>query len=270
MINKILGILFFFTIISNISSEKEVDLKWCYPEEAHSHLQICECNEENIPPWGERTLTIDCNYKNLHNNELESFGFVLPLYTSTLDVSWNQLSYLPSFNGDTLRALIASHNNITRINENNFMDLPNLKELDLSWNEISIISLNAFYKLGQLTKLNLSHNKLKFIPSGVFYFVSTLETISLSWNTELYQQKDFMKSNLFSQFGLSSKLKELKLDNCNLDNLDLSSGKNLQHLSIRSNKFKNIPDTTPTSLKYLDISDNPISSLQPLGKKIIG
>uniref|UniRef100_T1GBH7 LRRCT domain-containing protein n=1 Tax=Megaselia scalaris TaxID=36166 RepID=T1GBH7_MEGSC len=146
------------------------------------------------------------------------------------------------------------------------MDLPNLKELDLSWNEISIISLNAFYKLGQLTKLNLSHNKLKFIPSGVFYFMSTLETISLSWNTELYQQKDFMKSNLFSQFGLSSKLKELKLDNCNLDNLDLSSGTNLQHLSIRSNKFKNIPETTPTSLKYLDISDNPISSLQPLDK----
>lgn len=254
---------FLVTFIAHIHSEEEVDLKWCYSEE-HSHQEICECREENIPPWGEQTLTIDCNYRNLDNSNMDSFGTILPLYTYTLDISWNQLTSLPSFNADSLRQLKASNNNVTRINEKNFADLPSLKELDLSWNSISILSLNAFYKLDHLTTLNLAHNNIKLIPNGVFFYLTSLESIDLSWNTNLNEQKDLTSNNIFFQFGLTMKLKKLMLDKCNLDTLDLTSGNSLEHLSLRSNNFKTIPATAPNTLKYLDMSENPISLLQPL------
>lgn len=263
MINRVGVLCFLMTFLVHIHSEKEVDLKWCHSE-GHSHLEICECSDESIPPWGDRTLTIDCNYRNLKNSDMDSFGVILPIYTNTLDISWNQLTNLPSFNGDSLKQLMANNNNLTRINEKNFADLPLLKELDLSWNSISILSLNAFYKLDHLTKLNLAHNNIKMIPNGVFFYLTSLESINLSWNTNLNEQKDLTTNNIFFQFGLTMKLKELKLDKCNIDALDLTSGSSLEHLSLRSNNFKTIPSTTPTTLKYLDMSENPIISLQPL------
>ncbi|KAL5286910.1 hypothetical protein ACFFRR_008108 [Megaselia abdita] len=262
MINRIGVLWLLVTFIVHINSENEVDFKWCYSE-GHSHLENCECKEENLPPWGDRTLTIDCGYRNLQNSDIDSFGEVLPLYTHTLDVSWNQLTNLPSFNGYSLRRLIASNNNLTRINEKNFVDVPSLNELDLSWNSINILSLNAFYKLDKLTKLSLAHNNIKMIPNGVFFYLSSLESINLSWNVNLHEQKDLITNNIFFQFGLNMKLKELKLDKCNLDGLDLTSSTSLEVLSLRSNNFKTIPNTIKT-LKYLDMSENPIDSLQPL------
>jgi len=63
-----------------------------------------------------------------------------------------------------------------------FVELANLKHLDLSRNQIESIDQNAFKKMRELKVLNLAYNKLKSFESGTFLDLNHLRLLDLSFN----------------------------------------------------------------------------------------
>lgn len=84
----------------------------------------------------------------------------------TLDLSYNNIRDLPSFNGcHALEEISLQRNQIHLIKENTFQGLSSLRILDLSRNLISEIHSRAFAKLGTITNLDVSFNELTSLPT---------------------------------------------------------------------------------------------------------
>ncbi|XP_064417140.1 leucine-rich repeat-containing G-protein coupled receptor 5 isoform X2 [Latimeria chalumnae] len=82
-----------------------------------------------------------------------------------LDLSYNLLQDLPSFNGcQKLQKIDLHHNKIGEIRDHVFQQLPALRSLDLSWNKVASIHPNAFSSLPSLLKLDLTSNLLSSLP----------------------------------------------------------------------------------------------------------
>uniref|UniRef100_A0AAY4BUQ8 Leucine-rich repeat-containing G-protein coupled receptor 4 n=1 Tax=Denticeps clupeoides TaxID=299321 RepID=A0AAY4BUQ8_9TELE len=83
----------------------------------------------------------------------------------TLDLSYNEIGMLPTFQGCVkLQEISLQHNRISQVGRETFQDLSALRVLDLSRNQISNIHSNAFETLSSLTNLDLSQNALTTVP----------------------------------------------------------------------------------------------------------
>ncbi|KAF7661841.1 hypothetical protein LDENG_00252590 [Lucifuga dentata] len=101
----------------------------------------------------------------------------------TLDLSYNEIQELPSFQGCIkLQEISLQHNHIQLIDRDTFQDLSALRLLDLSRNEIRVINKDAFLTLSALTNLDLSMNSLTVIPTSGLSVVSQLK---LSGNPQM-------------------------------------------------------------------------------------
>ncbi|XP_072527282.1 leucine-rich repeat-containing G-protein coupled receptor 4 [Salminus brasiliensis] len=84
----------------------------------------------------------------------------------TLDLSYNEIEELPSFQGCMrLQDITLQHNHIQQIDRDTFQGLTNLRVLDLSRNQIKFIHRDAFLSLSALTNLDLSMNFLASVPT---------------------------------------------------------------------------------------------------------
>ncbi|KAK6472936.1 leucine-rich repeat-containing G-protein coupled receptor 4-like [Huso huso] len=84
----------------------------------------------------------------------------------TVDLSYNEISDLPSFQGcANLEEMALQHNQIKDIKADTFQGLASLRLLDLSRNEISSVQRDAFISLSALTNLDLSFNELNSLPT---------------------------------------------------------------------------------------------------------
>ncbi|XP_032672289.1 protein slit isoform X1 [Odontomachus brunneus] len=101
--------------------------------------------------------TVDCS-----NKRLTSMPKDLPLYTSTLLLSNNEL--------DKIKA------------DGLFEKLPELQHLDLRKNKISRIEASAFQGAHNLTDLLLSENRLREVHNKMFSGLSSLKTLNLHGN----------------------------------------------------------------------------------------
>ncbi|XP_037949809.1 leucine-rich repeat neuronal protein 2 [Teleopsis dalmanni] len=238
--------------------------RFCYPAAHQNTRKSCECSNESDPPWGLRALHIDCSFKYLRTEDLSE---ALPLYANTLDMSWNSLDKLPQFACDSLKQLNLIHNNISVVVSKNFIKLPKLRQLYLSWNSIQVIEPNAFEGLGSLQILDLSHNNLHALSSQMFLPMLLLENLNLSWNRLLNQTVGIQELEFYQTFGISPKLRILKLEACGLANIILPEKAPLVELNLRRNRFKRIPETLPSDLQKLDVSENLLTSLLPADTK---
>ncbi|KAH8372278.1 hypothetical protein KR093_010918 [Drosophila rubida] len=238
------------------ANDEEVD-RFCYPTKHRNTRLSCECSNVSAAPWGMRALHIDCSYKDFKAEDLTG---LLPLYIDTLDLSWNALDRAPVFSSDSLRLLNLMHNNISAIAANNFGHLASLRELYLSWNSIQQLDAQAFQNLPHLTVLSLEHNNLHTLPTQIFAPMLVLATLELSWNRQLNES---IGQDVYRNFGINQKLQKLRLDACNLQELELPRTVPLEELSLRRNPFERVPSQLPGSLRSLDISENRLEHLMP-------
>ncbi|KAF1392776.1 hypothetical protein PFLUV_G00031570 [Perca fluviatilis] len=101
----------------------------------------------------------------------------------TLDLSYNEIKELPSFQGCVrLQEISFQHNHIQQIDRGTFQGLSALRLLDLSRNAIRVIHRDAFLSLTALTNLDLSMNSLTVIPTTG---LSALSQLKLSGNPQM-------------------------------------------------------------------------------------
>uniref|UniRef100_A0A096LTZ7 Leucine-rich repeat-containing G-protein coupled receptor 4 n=1 Tax=Poecilia formosa TaxID=48698 RepID=A0A096LTZ7_POEFO len=104
-------------------------------------------------------------------------------FLQTLDLSYNEVKQLPSFQGcSRLQEISFQHNHIQQIDRDTFQDLSALRLLDLSRNEIRVIHKDAFLSLTGLTNLDLSMNSLSVIPTTG---LSAVIQLKLSGNPQM-------------------------------------------------------------------------------------
>jgi len=119
----------------------------------------------------------------------------LPILTAVLFRDGNQLrelvlsrGQLHSFDGlaapETLKSVVASHNELVSLPDATFVRLASLTLLDLSHNHIEVIHRYAFAGLGQLRQLDLSNNHLSGAFEGLRWVceLQRLELLNLSHN----------------------------------------------------------------------------------------
>ncbi|KAA0723337.1 Leucine-rich repeat-containing G-protein coupled receptor 4 [Triplophysa tibetana] len=101
----------------------------------------------------------------------------------TLDLSYNEIQDLPSFQGCVrLQDISLQHNQIQQIDRGTFQAMTSLRVLDLSRNQIKFIHRDAFLSLSALTSLDLSLNSLASVPTAG---LSALNQLKLIGNVKL-------------------------------------------------------------------------------------
>ncbi|KAM6173008.1 leucine-rich repeat-containing G-protein coupled receptor 4 isoform 2-T2 [Erethizon dorsatum] len=110
----------------------------------------------------------------------------------TLDLSYNNIRDLPSFNGcHALEEISLQRNQIYQIKEGTFQGLVSLRILDLSRNRIHEIHSSAFAKLGAITNLDVSFNALMSFPTEGLNGLNQLKLVGNFELKEALAPKDF-------------------------------------------------------------------------------
>lgn len=217
---------------------------------------FCNCDVIPSASTGQPSVKIDCELSD-HVTNLTNKIFraqKLPVNTLSLILSYQHFSEVPEFVGDHLQHLDMSNNFITIVKNSNFIHVTSLEHLDLSYNRIAEIEPKALEQLQSLRHLDLSSNQLVAMPADVFQPLIALETLKLSSN-------EGFKGHLpFLHFAITSHLKELAMDRCNLSKtINLRHGEGLRSINLA---FNNISDFSsvelPENVEVLDLSGNPI------------
>lgn len=233
----------------------------CYASHSISVCDdICTCGYRNN---NEDYLgkEIDCSFK---NQDLLINNYTLPNVVCSLDLSSNNLISIQKSNllrSDTLLELYLNRNNITDIAVTAFA-LPELKILDLSFNNLEYIDPEVFRGLNKLEYLNLANNKFTAISSLRFHHLNNLNKIVLDFNR---LGPSMMEINLFDRngFGLTNKIKSLSIKGIDLDRIPdnfFADLYDIRQLTISDNTLEDIFEL-PTTLEYLDLSNNPIKEI---------
>lgn len=200
---------------------------------------------------------------NLAHNKLRSLPREIFLNTRVeyLDLSHNYLSMWPvtafSDIGFTLRSIQISANSIEYLEPNMFLNTQFLYNLNISKNKLVVIPDNTFAYLNNLTQLDLSHNPLV-----------TTNLKEIFHHTPNLRQLHMRAMGLYNMPSITTSLVHLtELDvsqNHLLEISPLQRMRNLHVLKIAQNKIANVSiltDRLPSSLRFLDLSRNPIKKL---------
>lgn len=216
------------------------------------------------------------SYLDIHGNEVQTLYanvFVYAKELRVIDLSDNQLSRIADYAFDGLNRLNVMHlknNSLTDLRRNTFADAPNIKHLHLEDNRIEWIE-DGVFDLPKLKKLFLLKNRIQSLSDNVFRHSPKLMNIDLCENDLNHIGKAFHDCN---------KLEMLILDNNTIDDISLiafAKLPKLTYLKLRNSGFRwtemerrydgrngeQWPET-PSSLKYLDISNNSLTGSDPL------
>lgn len=191
--------------------------------------QVCQCSVE------ERTmeLRVDCTARNL-----TSLPDDLDVHTVNLDLSLNQLSYLP---------------------ERAFVNLTRLVTLSLVSNSITSLSANVFAGLNNLILLSLQGNRLQTVPAVALSDLSALKTLYLD-NNNITRVPD-------NSFKPLKRLSNLRLDANLLTEIPvkaLNRARTLEAINFEFNQIEEVPDyafVNLTNLALVILSNNKISHI---------
>ncbi|NXA16315.1 EPYC protein, partial [Sapayoa aenigma] len=126
------------------------------------------------------------------------------------------------------------YNRIRKISRNDFVNLKNLKRIDLTANFISEIHKDAFRRLPQLQELVLRDNRIRQLPE----LPSTLTFIDVSKNR--LGHKGIRKE----AFKDLNKLQHLYITDNNLDHIPLPLPESLQALHLQNNNIQEMHEDT--------------------------
>ncbi|XP_067343249.1 reticulon-4 receptor-like 2 isoform X2 [Channa argus] len=118
----------------------------------------------------------------LSNNSIQTLQ---PQFLEKLDLSFNQLRWLPQDFSESLSSLLdlkVDHNLLQHLDSASLGDFENLRKLDLSYNRIQAMDVRAFNSLSRLSLLNLEGNRLNVLRNGLLSRQQTLEVLLLTHN----------------------------------------------------------------------------------------
>ncbi|WAR20834.1 SLIT-like protein [Mya arenaria] len=101
---------------------------------------------------------------------------------TTVDCSSRRLTSVPTDLPPYITLLNLKDNQITKLSQGVFDELPNLKLLDLSDNLIEMIEDNTFTKMENLVELNLANNRLEKLSGRMMTGLTAVHHISLTSN----------------------------------------------------------------------------------------
>ncbi|XP_053659825.1 leucine-rich repeat neuronal protein 2-like [Anopheles marshallii] len=219
--------------------------------------QYCDCDVHNLPT-GLPEVTIDCRKHQLGDDFWQDYE-QLPQGTTHLDLSLNGLSLVPRLSGEKLVYLNIGHNQIAAIPDKVFANVSLLEELDLSSNRIETLTTDALAGLANLKTIDLSGNRLGSIEVNAFSNALQLNVLILS-NNSLGTFFNRTESDLYLRLGVTNRLAVLKMERCNLTDINLSSGVGLEQALLGYNQLQQLT-RLPKQLTYLDLSGTPIRSI---------
>lgn len=177
----------------------------------------------------------NCTFAKIPHDIIEFYRFIQKLDISNLGL---KILIKSNFNGahqQRLRALVASHNLLTEIEEGLFDDATHIHDVDFSYNQIKRIDPSAFVNATELLSLDLSNNNLLTIDNQAIRKLENLQNL-------------YVRNNKISA-----------IDALTFDGLKLLSKLDLSQNSLKKvnpNAFRHFP-----SLFYLNLSANAISEL---------
>ncbi|CAH0553904.1 unnamed protein product [Brassicogethes aeneus] len=123
-------------------------------------------------------LDISNNFINTANQSHLRFTSITEFY-----LDYNKIHQLQNvmFNNVSVNILDISHNNLSVIEPEAFLNQNNLYDLNLNNNKLDKLSSSLHYLLG-LKKLDLSYNNLQTISMGFFDHFNYLESLNLTHN----------------------------------------------------------------------------------------
>lgn len=160
--------------------------------------------------------------------------------------------------------LSISFNKVTRIESQTLSELDSLEWIDLSHNHVFEIQSMAFANLRNLRHIHLQGNDIQKIEDEAFYYLPKLELLDLSFN----QIKSLVLS-YFDQVGTLSTLTVRLQENqigvkSNLQASDLGTTTTSATKGQAGDPQAGLPAPQVSSLEFLDLSGNKISSLADL------
>ncbi|XP_076822859.1 uncharacterized protein LOC143469160 [Clavelina lepadiformis] len=209
--------------------------------------------------------TVDLSHNKI--KDISPSAFEVPKHMKKLSLAFNHLRFLP---GDTfmhlsmLNHLDLSGNKLIVLVPVNFAKLSSLKELILRNNPTMCIAPNAFANLTSMEVLEMSH-----IKSGIY---NELLYDSTNLKRLVIKHAEAVDSIPSAFFRNNKKIQEVhlgylpSLNNHGLPDEILTDLKELETLTIKSCNFTSVPSRTlervASNLRHLDLSHNPINSLQ--------
>lgn len=157
----------------------------------------------------------------------------------SLDISKNEILVFLDYTFQdmgNLREMNAAENDLVFISQRAFVGLQSLQELIVDRSNLTSIPTEAFSQLQSLTKMRLRRLTISVLPNNAFRRLHQLRTL------QIIQWPSLETLNSNSLIGLN--LTTLVISNCNLSAVPYAS---LRHLIY---------------LRYLDLSYNPIKSIQ--------
>lgn len=200
----------------------------------------------------------------LENNVIKfipSHSFVGTEILFSIDLSRNEINRIDDFAFSglvKLREIFLNNNSLTGIRRNTFAGAVGIKLLRLEHNRIEFIESGAF-DLPELEVLNLFNNKIRSLADNLFAAAIHLNKIDASANYLV---------SIGQSFDNSTELTNVILNDNRIDDIDLSAFARLpklERLSLRNSgfSFSKSPHWAspkyPSTLKYLDLSNNGIS-----------
>jgi Leucine-rich repeat (LRR) protein len=264
--------------------------KFGFPKLAKLDLSRNNISRLQEEPFG---VLQSLRYLNLSDNSLERInsdafqqvGDKGSLTLEVLDLSNNMIKDVQpgSFKLKNIIALDLHANMLKEITTGVFVEMPELRFLDLSANDIYSMKPASFDQLGRLIVLKLDENNLASFKEETFTGSTDLEEISLNGNQITYLLSDaFVKHPKLRKLELSHNrlnafpgeivrgirsLEDLTLAHNSLkalENLDFASMPNLRSLNLSHNQLGFVGEAAlqnSTQLQYLDLSYNKIKEL---------
>eukprot|EP00795_Rhopilema_esculentum_P015848 gene15848-7175_t len=199
----------------------------------------------------------------LKNNLLKMARNLNVRSISSLDLSFNLIeSY--NFSKILVLTLDLSHNKLKMIEKNTFPKLSNVFAIYLQSNNIKSIAINAFEGIEYIGDLFLHRNQLKNLPKGIFNGLS-IKKLSLFAN-ELSTVDGIFQGVKIPPYQLllfGNKLKSIRSS----DFQKMPNGSQI-YISCTSLDecigagLKTLPSEIPSSIRYLDLSENPLIKFQ--------
>lgn len=255
----------------------------------HESLKVnCSSCQLNSVPKGIHRNTQNLSLANNLLKTLEKHQFSELEQLQELDLSENMLTVIEvqAFSGlKNLLILRLSQNRLKVILVGVFSGLQSLCMLDISKNEILVFLNDMFYEMPFLQKLEVNENDLVFISNRAFSGLVHLQELNFdgynltSVPTEALSQLSRLVRLCFCHTGLTAlpnnsfrqltQLRELTV--CHWHKLDKLlpnslNGLNLTSLTLSNCNLSSVPYASLCHLNYLlylDLSYNPITSIQP-------
>ncbi|XP_063042235.1 leucine-rich repeat and immunoglobulin-like domain-containing nogo receptor-interacting protein 4a [Engraulis encrasicolus] len=284
------GLLLLWVVAVGLASS--ADSLWPCPQrcECYAEALMANCSSRRLSSVPQEGISGDTQRLDLSRNRLKALGrrqFSGLGQLRELDLSDNFLSSIEveAFLGlQNLLTLRLCRNRLKLITVGVFSGLSNLRLLDLSENEIIVFLDYTFRDLARLQRMELAENDLLFISQKAFVGLSNLQELNINrcnltrTPTEALSQLGglvklrlkrlaitLLPNNAFQRLG---RLRELVVSHCPwLESLAGNSllGLNLTSLTLSHCNLSMFPYTALhhlVYLRYLDLSYNPIGSVQ--------